>query len=395
MTTNKGFKQTEIGTIPEDWKVVKLGEIFNFYPTSNYSKAEMTFSGNIGCMHYGLIHAIPNAHFSLEKGVTYYLYSDKTKYELIKDGDIVMVDASEDLVGVNKSVEVYGVMDNKFIAGLHTYLMRDENLAFANYFRGQILNSSIVKNQMLRLAVGMKVFGVSKPQLKEVLLPLPPLPEQTAIATALSDMDALITQTDRLIQKKKAIKQGLMQELLSPKEGWEVRKLGEVADIYTGKRNNQDKIEDGQYPFFVRSQNVEKINSYSYDGEAILVPGEGNIGKIFHYINGKFDFHQRVYKISDFANFVNGKYIFMYIKENFGQYALSNSVKATVDSLRLPTFLEFKIPIPPIAEQTRIAEILTDADNEIQALASKRAKLHAQKQGMMQVLLTGKIRLNP
>ena len=75
---------------------------------------------------------------------------------------------------------------------------------------------------------------------------------------------------------------------------WEVKKLGDMSVIYTGKKNNQDKIENGKYPFFVRSQNVERINSYSFDGEAILIPGEGNLGSIVHYINGKFDFHQRV-----------------------------------------------------------------------------------------------------
>ena len=91
-----------------------------------------------------------------------------------------------------------------------------------------------------------------------------------------------------------------MQKLLTPKKDWEVKNLGEIAEIYTGKKNNQDKVENGRYPFFVRSQIVESINTYSFDGEAILVPGEGNIGKIFHYINGNFDFHQRVYKISDF-----------------------------------------------------------------------------------------------
>jgi type I restriction enzyme S subunit len=80
--------------------------------------------------------------------------------------------------------------------------------------------------------------------------------------------------------------------------------------VRTGRKNNQDKIEDGTYPFFVRSQHVEQINTYSYDGEAILVPGEGGIGSIFHYICGKFDYHQRVYKISDFRDDTCGKFIY-------------------------------------------------------------------------------------
>ena len=80
----------------------------------------------------------------------------------------------------------------------------------------------------------------------------------------------------------------------------ETKRFGDIAHIKTGSRNNQDKVENGEYPFFVRSATVERINSYSFEGEAILVPGEGDIGNIFHYTIGRFDVHQRVYKISNF-----------------------------------------------------------------------------------------------
>lgn len=125
-----------------------------------------------------------------------------------------------------------------------------------------------------------------------------------------------------------------------------------------------------------------------------MIPGEGNIGKIFHYINGKFDYHQRVYKISDFKEGYFGKYIYRYIAEYFGNHAMQNSVKATVDSLRLPTFQGFEIPFPPkYDEQIEIAKVLSDMDHEIEALESKLTKYKNIKQGMMQNLLTGRIRL--
>jgi len=155
------------------------------------------------------------------------------------------------------------------------------------------------------------------PQIRNIRLTLPPLPEQRRITAVLSDTDALIAAIEKLIAKKRAIKQGAMQELLTGKRRlsgfsgeWEEKKLVDVAlDIKTGKRNNEDKTENGKYPLFVRSQQIQRINEYSYNCEAILVPGEGNIGQIFHYINGKFDCHQRVYKISEFVG-VNAKYIF-------------------------------------------------------------------------------------
>ncbi len=91
---------------------------------------------------------------------------------------------------------------------------------------------------------------------------------------------------------------------------WKENFLGELADITTGNKDTQNRIDDGQYPFFVRSQAVERINSYCFDGEAILTSGDGvGVGKNFHYINGKFDYHQRVYCLNNFKTQVSGKYI--------------------------------------------------------------------------------------
>jgi type I restriction enzyme S subunit len=242
--------------------------------------------------------------------------------------------------------------------------------------------------------VGMDIF-------KTTPVVLPPPPEQRAIAAALSDVDGLITALDRLIAKKRAIKQATMQQLLTGKTrlpgfggAWETKRLGEVAHIVTGSRNNQDKVEDGEYPFFVRSATVERIDSYSFEGEAILVPGEGGIGNIFHYIVGRFDVHQRVYKISQFTESIYGKFVFFSMVLHFGIHAMQNSVKATVDSLRLPTFKNFVFQAPiDVNEQRAIAAVLSDMDAEIAALEQRRDKTQAIKQGMMQQLLTGRIRL--
>src|SRR3989338_984802 len=98
---------------------------------------------------------------------------------------------------------------------------------------------------------------------------------------------------------------------------WEVDKIQNLADITTGAKNTQDRIPDGDYPFFVRSQTVERINSYSFDGEAVLTAGDGvGTGKVFHYINGKFDFHQRVYKISNFSDRLDGYFFYLYFSKN-------------------------------------------------------------------------------
>ena len=140
---------------------------------------------------------------------------------------------------------------------------------------------------------------------------------------------------------------------------WNVRRFRFLCSIGTGERNTEDKEENGTYPFFVRSQTPERINTYSYDGEAILTAGDGaGVGKVYHYINGKFDFHQRVYKFSDF-NDVEGKYLFYYLSTNFASVALLGTAKSTVDSLRLPLIQDFPIAFPKRKdEQLKVVEFL-------------------------------------
>lgn len=225
--------------------------------------------------------------------------------------------------------------------------------------------------------------------------------EQQAIAAALSEADGVVAGLERVIAKKRLIKQGAMQDLLTARRRlpgfsgeWEAKRLGDVARVATGGRNNQDKDPMGEYPFFVRSDTVERIRSFSYDCEAILVPGEGRIGEIFHYINGRFDVHQRVYCISAFSEETSGRFIYFVLRQFFGAHAMINTVKATVDSLRRPTFTGFEFRCPPsFSEQQAIAAVLSDMDAEIQTLESRLTKARAVKEGMMQNLLTGRVRL--
>ncbi|MDG5854391.1 restriction endonuclease subunit S [Clostridium beijerinckii] len=225
--------------------------------------------------------------------------------------------------------------------------------------------------------------------------------EQAKIANALSDIDGLISLLTKLIDKKKNIKQGATQQLLTGKKRlsgfcgeWKQKTIAEVADISTGNRNTQDMVSDGVYPFFVRSQHIEHINSYSFDGEAILTAGDGvGVGKVFHYINGKFDFHQRVYKISNFKG-INGRFFYEYFKNNFLLEVMKYTAKSSVDSVRMEMIAGMLIPVPPtLEEQTAIAQILSDMDTEIEKLNIKLNKYKDIKQGMMQELLTGKRRL--
>ena len=146
---------------------------------------------------------------------------------------------------------------------------------------------------------------------------------------------------------------------------WEQRKLSEVCSITTGKSNTQDQVIDGAYPFFIRSDLPVRSNRWLYDEEAVITIGDGNIGKVFHYINGKFDLHQRCYKMSSFKELI-GKYFFYYFSKAFYKRAMSMSAKATVDSVRLEMIADMPIQYPKsIEEQTKIEQVLSYFDTLI------------------------------
>ncbi|MFW5879200.1 MAG: restriction endonuclease subunit S [bacterium] len=156
---------------------------------------------------------------------------------------------------------------------------------------------------------------------------------------------------------------------------WSLIRMRYLCDIGTGDKDTENAEVDGDFPFFVRSQTIERISTYSYDGEAILTAGDGvGVCKVWHYINGKFDYHQRVYRMSDFRG-VNGKFLFYYLRENFITEVIKLSAKSTVDSLRRPMFQDFKIAFGSLAEQTTIANYLDHKTTQIDNLITKKERL--------------------
>ena len=175
-------------------------------------------------------------------------------------------------------------------------------------------------------------------------------------------------------------------------EHWGTSRLKFLCNITTGAKDTENKVDGGEYPFYVRSQTVERINSYSFNGEAILTAGDGvGVGKVFHYVKGKFDFHQRVYMFYAFKH-VEGKFLFEYIKNNFYKVALAGVAKSTVDSLRLPLIQNFMITVPPLKEQQTISNYLDKATAKIDTLIEKQTKLiellHEKRQALISTAVT-------
>ena len=144
-------------------------------------------------------------------------------------------------------------------------------------------------------------------------------------------------------------------------EDWNCVAAKHLMKIETGSRNTEHKKDAGKYPFFVRSQKVEHIDTYHYDCEAVLTAGDGvGTGKVFHHYIGKFDAHQRVYVMSNFDG-ITGRYFYNYFSENFGKEVSKYTAKSSVDSVRRDMIAAMIIPVPPIAEQKRIVEAIETA----------------------------------
>ena len=303
-----------------------------------------------------------------------------------------------------------------FAMGQDVCLLRKRSPEFSTGFFQAVFRSPIIGNQLSDLMVGSTFKRANVQQIKTFAVPMPAPAEQEAIAEALSDADALIESLEQLLAKKRQLKQGAMQELLTGKkrlpgfeikpgckqtevgvipQDWALEYVENLAHITTGSRNTQDRVDDGQYPFFVRSQTVERIESYSFDGEAVLTAGDGvGTGKVFHYINGKFDAHQRVYRISGFSEHVDGYFFYLYFSSRFYNRIMQMTAKSSVDSVRREMISRMLVILPStFAEQEAITAIISDMDDEIAALEAKLAKARQVKQGMMQELLTGRIRL--
>ena len=168
-------------------------------------------------------------------------------------------------------------------------------------------------------------------------------------------------------------------------ETWEQRKVKELCSISTGKSNTQDKVDDGEYPFYVRSPIIERSTKYLYDEEAVLTVGDGvGTGKVFHYVNGKYDLHQRCYRMFNFTNELNAKYFYHVFSKMFYKRVMSMTAKTSVDSVRMDMIADMEIPVPNIKEQEKIGIFLCNLDDFITLHQRKLENLQNIKKGLLQ-----------
>lgn len=238
-------------------------------------------------------------------------------------------------------------------------------------------------------------FSIKDRTFMEMPLHIPCMDEQIKIGQFFSKLDRQIELEEQKLELLQQQKKGYMQKIFSQElrfkdengkdyPEWEETTIKEIAQINTGKKDTKDAITNGSYDFHVRSPIVYKINTFSYEGEAILTVGDGvGVGKVFHYVNGKFDYHQRVYKISDFKNYY-GLLLFYYFSQNFLKETKKYSAKTSVDSVRKDMIANMKVPRPIYIEQKKIGQFIKRVDNKTKIQKQVIELLKQRKKSLLQ-----------
>jgi type I restriction enzyme S subunit len=425
MEVRKGYKQTDIGIIPEDWEVKPLGRLVSSVEYGSSAKSDT--QGQIPVLRMG---NLQGSKIDWKDLVYTSNELEISKYQL-RSGDVLFNRTNTiDLVG---KTSIFNGERPAIFAGYLIRINFDKSLLnprFLNY----CLNAEFSKkysSKVLSVAVGQA--NINGQKLKTYPIPLPPTKaEQEAIAEALSDVDALIEALEQLIVKKRLVKQGTMQELLTGKRRlagfsgkWEVKTLEELFHFSGGFTASRDQLSSNGYCYLhygdihmskktfvdVRSEfheipklniNLKRVSEVSLlnDGDVVFVDAsEDDEGASRHVVIVNPDnipfisgLHTIVAKgkTNELANSYR-HYCFQTraVKDQFRFYAVGTKVTGISKS----NIAKINLPVPPLPEQQAIAKILSDMDTEISALETRREKTRLLKQGMMQELLTGKIRL--
>lgn len=412
------MKQTEIGLIPDDWEVKRLGEIGEPCMCKRILKEQTSPTGDIPFYKIGTFGGIPDAYISRELFEQY-----KEQYNYPKKGTLLLSAA-----GTIGRVVVFDGKDSYF---------QDSNIVWIDNDETKVTNDFLFycySRMQWKTEEGGIVSRLYNANLKSTSFIAPKsLAEQERIAKALSDVDALISTTEKLIQKKKNIKQGTMQNLLTGKkrlpgfgdkqtdlfvpngthtkevkdvspeqirlsakmkqtelgeipEDWEVKSLGEMLKIGHGK--DYKNLKSGNVPVYGTGGYMTSVNDFLYEGETVCIGRKGTIDKP-QYHSGKIWTVDTLFYTYDFKS-LNPKYLFY--KFCLIDW-LSMNEASGVPSLTAKNIEDIQITIPTEEEQTAIANVLSSMDKEIETLNTKLEKYRNLKTAMMQQLLTGKIRL--
>lgn len=389
----EGYKKTESGIIPNEWRVGQVSKCIEEYKffSNDISHIPVYSSSRKGL--------VPQSDYYNQREAV----ETNLGYKVVPQGYVTYRHMSDDDVfhfNINKTGE------NVLVSSEYPVFTSSDNCDLS--FLISVLNNTA----RFRYFCKMQKLGGTRTRLyldnlKRYALALPPFDEQKKIAEILSTQDKAIELQGRKIEELKRFKKGCLEKMF-PRKGqkvpekrfpgftddWEQRKAKDLCSISTGKSNTQDRVDNGIYPFYVRSPIVEHSNRYLFDEEAVLTVGDGvGTGKVFHYVNGKYDLHQRVYRMFDFSEEITAKYFYYYFSNHFYDRVMTMTAKTSVDSVRYEMIADMDIALPKVKEQMAISAYFGRLDNLITLHQRKLEEMKKQKKALMQLLLTGIVRV--
>lgn len=413
MVVKEGYKQTEIGVIPEDWETMKLGDLFEF--KNGLNKEKHFFGYGTPILNYMDVFNYSGIISNDIKGRVFLTNPEIKTYE-VKKGDVFFTRTSETVEEIGITTVV---LENVVATVFSGFVLRGrpKNSILDLNFKKYCFSSNFVRKEIISTASYTTRALTNGRLLANVKIVVPTLAEQTAIATALSDADALITGLEKLIAKKRNIKQGVMQQLLQPKEGWEVKTLGEVLKNTQlgGNYPNSEKISNSP---LIKMGNIQRgfisiskieyiLDHYKPEERDRLKYGDvlfntrntlELVGKVSVWRDElpKAYFNSNLMRFEFNSEFVSSNFFMNYLlntKDSIARLKDIATGTTSVAAIYTKDLLKIDIKIPSLKEQTRIATILSDMDAELTALEQKLEKYKKIKLGMMQELLMGKTRL--
>lgn len=393
----EGYRVTEAGILPVDWQVKRLSEVATeLTERAGQDKYEtVSISAGIGFVNQA-------EKFGKELSGKQY-----EKYIVLHQGDFSYNKGNSK---TSPQGCIYRLNDRESAAVpnvFESFRIKEQN---ADYYEQLFLSGFLNRQLYSRINRGVRDDGLLNLTGKDFYsctVPVPPVDEQKKIAEVLLCCDRVIDLKQQLIIELQQLKNGFLQAVFPTKgcnkpdirfpgfsEAWEQRKAKELCSISTGKSNTQDRVDDGIYPFYVRSPIVEHSNRYLFDEEAVLTVGDGaGTGKVFHYVNGKYDLHQRVYRMFDFSETITAKYFFYYFSNHFYDRVMAMTAKTSVDSVRYEMIADMDIALPKLQEQIAISNYFDQLEHLITLHRRELEETKKKKRGLAKLLLTGGVRV--
>ena len=388
-----GYKQTEFGVIPQDWEVVDLFHISKV-PMQNGVFFQPSLKGSgVKLINVGDLYArVPIDSDALELFDATNAERERFKVE---NGDLFFTRSSVVASGIAHCNIYDSSKEESVVFDSHVIRLRLDTKKVIPSYLFRFCVATIARRYLVSHAKTATMTTIDQGVLGKCPVLLPPPDEQKAIAEALSDADALIESLEQLLVKKRQLKQGAMQELLTGKKRlpgfsgeWEVKRLGDVLTIAHGKSQHGMADRNGIYPILATGGQIGTTNRFLCDKPSVLIGRKGTIDQPQFMDTPFWSVDTLFYSLIHEPN--NAKFLFY--RFCLIEWKQHNEASG-VPSLNARTIERIEISIPQHHEQTAIAAILSDTDIEIAALEGKLAKARNLKQGMMQELLTGRIRL--